>query len=69
MTRLCRHCRSLVLEVPSLRAKLVSRKFWIAVLSAGVAALSGHADAAVQIVLAYLGAQGLQDVAAAFGSK
>lgn len=51
------------------KQKLLSRKLWVALLSAGAAALSGHGDAAVQIVLAYLGAQGLHDVAAAFGTR
>jgi hypothetical protein len=49
--------------------KLKSRKLWLAVASALTAALTGHVDQAAQIVLAYLGMQGLVDASAAFRSK
>lgn len=45
-----------------IKKNLVSKKLWIAVLSAGLLALNGDVNQALIVVLAYLGVQGAVDL-------
>lgn len=48
-----------------MKQKLLSRKLWIAILTLAVLILNKQYDAAVWVVLGYLGVQGAQDVVTA----